>query len=50
MWVYFLLTAATFYVVSSLDQVPRLGPLNSLAVKSIVFTVIHIAIHMIMRK
>ena len=47
---YFLLTAATFYVVAFMVPVPSLGPVPSPVVKSLLFTVVHIALHKMMRK
>lgn len=47
---YFLLTAATFYVVAFLLAVPSLGPVPSPVVKALLFTVIHIALHKLMKR
>jgi hypothetical protein len=49
MW-YFLLTAATFYVVAFLVPVPSMGPVPSPVVKALLFTVIHIALHKMMKR
>lgn len=50
MYVYFLLTAFTFYVVAFMLAVPSLGPIPSPVVKALLFTVIHIALHKMMKR
>jgi hypothetical protein len=50
MWGYFLLTALTFYVVAFVLAVPSLGPVPSPVVKALLFTVVHVALHKVMKK
>lgn len=50
MWVYLLLTALTFYVVAFMVAVPSVGPVPAPVVKSLLFAVVHYAMHMVMRK
>jgi|UniRef100_A0A6C0F2B4 hypothetical protein len=50
MWAYFLLTALTFYVVAFMVAVPSVGPVPAPVVKALLFTVVHVAVHMVMRK
>lgn len=49
MWGYFLLTALTFYVVAFVLAVPSLGPVPSPVVKALLFTVVHIALHKMLK-
>jgi hypothetical protein len=50
MYTYFLLTALTFYVVAFMVAVPSLGPVPSPVVKALLFTVVHIALHKMMKR
>ena len=47
---YFLLTALTFYVVAFMVPVPSLGPVPSPVVKALLFAVVHIALHKMMKR
>jgi hypothetical protein len=49
MFGYFLLTALTFYVVAFVLAVPSLGPVPSPVVKALLFTVVHIALHKMLK-
>jgi hypothetical protein len=44
-WLYYLLTAATFYVVAFVVPTPSLGPVPSSVVKSVLFVVAHVLLH-----
>ncbi len=45
MYSYFLLTALTFYVVAFMVPVPAVGPVPAAVVKSLLFTLVHVALH-----
>lgn len=47
MWLYLLVTALTFYVLSPgvLFILPSVGPIPSLAVHAVVFAVVHKMLH-----
>jgi|UniRef100_A0A6C0B208 hypothetical protein len=49
MWGYFLLTALTFYVVAFMVSVPNLGPVPSPVVKALLFTVVHVVLHRVLK-
>ena len=48
-WTYMLLTAATFYLVAFMLAVPAVGPLPSPVVKSLVFVVLHVLTHKLLK-
>jgi hypothetical protein len=52
MYMYLLLTALTFYLVSPgvLVSLPSVGPLPPLAVHALVFAVVHLLMHKALRK
>lgn len=47
---YYLLTALTFYVVAFVLPIPALGPVPSPVVKSLVFAMVHVCMHKMMKK
>lgn len=50
MWLYFLTTALTFYVVAFMVPVSSVGPVPAPVVKALLFTVVHIMVHMALRR
>jgi hypothetical protein len=48
-WGYFILTAVTFYVIAFMVPVPSLGPLPAPVVKSLLFALVHIMIHKMLK-
>jgi hypothetical protein len=49
MWMYMLLTAATFYLVAFMLAVPAVGPVPSPVVKSLVFVALHVLTHKMLK-
>lgn len=49
MW-YLLVTALSFYVVAYLVPDVRLGPVPSAVVKSVLFVLVHVATHKLLKK
>lgn len=49
MWMYMLLTAATFYLVAFMLAIPAVGPLSSPVVKSLVFVALHVLVHKMLK-
>jgi len=49
MYMYMLLTALTFYFVAFMLAVPAVGPLSSPVVKSLVFVVLHVLTHKMLK-
>jgi hypothetical protein len=46
---YLFLTALTFYVIAFMVTVPAIGPIPSPVVKALLFAVVHIAIHKMLK-
>jgi len=42
---YYLLTAATFYLVAFVLQVPSVGPVPAPWVKALLFVAVHVLVH-----
>jgi hypothetical protein len=47
---YYLLTALTFYVVAFVLPISSLGPVPSPVVKALLFAMVHVAMHKMMKK